>query len=425
MFTSSRGGWHLLQLTFMRIQKSGGVVSKKKSVKNSNQLELPIGEEKSSSESKKKTGGDNPLKGRYETAYTALYMALQIFLTKKGLTAEQLAEKMGGVSVKTVKRHMESMEFVFHIYPQRVEGKTVYMVHDDWKDVSKQSEVLFSCLDTIGLMQIQDYMFSLKSSTAVAPIRKAIRNILDKMPAPIRDNYQRMKKTFFARLPQASDYSGKEAILATIHEAALTQHRIEIDYSSYTSNRRLVREVHPYGITTFDGSFYLHAFDQASKEERCFKLDRIHTAKVLKKTFERSGELDFSKRLQDSFGIFTGDIETVTAIFDAKVATFIKEKKLHESQTLKELPDGRLQATWKVAGTREIKTCLMGFCEHVEVVEPKALRNEIARDISRMLQMYNPSAIAMNPANVGAVAAQTRYTTTPNKDEARRLRAVR
>lgn len=376
-------------------------------------------------EPKKKTGGDNRLKGRYETAYTALYIALQIFLTKKGLTAEQLAEKMGGISIKTVQRHMKSMELLFHIYPGRVEGKTVYMVHDDWKDMSKQSEVLFSCLDTIGLMQMQDYMLSLKSSTAVAPIRKAIKNILDNMPVTARDNYQQMKKSFFARLPQASDYSGKEAILAVIHDAKLTEHRIEIDYYSYSSNRRLKREVHPYGITSYDGSYYLVGFDEGKQEERSFRLDRIYSAKALKKTFKHNLEFDFGKKLQNSFGIFTGKTETVTAIFDAKLAFFIKEKKLHDSQELKELPDGRLQATWKLAGTREIKNRLMGFCEHVEVIEPKALRDEIARDVGRMMNIYNPEVVTDNPANIGVVATRTHYKPLPKKDDEQRLRAVR
>lgn len=376
-------------------------------------------------EEKKKTGGDNPLKGRYETAYTALYMALQIFLTKNGLTAAQLAEKMGGVSEKTVRRHMKSMEFLFHIYPKNKEGRVVYVVDDAYKDLAKQREVLFSCLDTIGLMHMQDYMLSLKSNKAVAPIRKAIKNILDNMPIPLRKNYTRMKEAFFTRLPQSSDYSDKEALLAILQEASLTQHCLEIDYFSYSSNRRLVREVNPYGIMTFDGSYYLYAFDKKSGEERLFKLDRFYAAKALKKTFSRNLEFDFHKTLQNSFGIFTGAVETVTAIFDAKVAYFIREKKWHNSQILEDLPDGRVKATWRVSGTREIKAWLMGFCEHVEIVEPKEFRDEVARDVGKMLQIYNPSAIGMNAANIGAVAVQPRSAASPQKSDARQLRAVR
>ena len=57
---------------------------------------------------------------------------------------------------------------------------------------------------------------------------------------------------------------------------------------------------------------------------------------------------------------------------------------------LKELPDGRVELTVKVAGIVEIRPWIMSWGDAVEVLEPPALRDVVATAVRRLSERYGP-----------------------------------
>ena len=51
--------------------------------------------------------------------------------------------------------------------------------------------------------------------------------------------------------------------------------------------------------------------------------------------------------------------------------------------------DGGVELTMTIAGTVELLSWLLGFGPQVEVMEPPSLREELAREARRMLEIYD------------------------------------
>lgn len=63
----------------------------------------------------------------------------------------------------------------------------------------------------------------------------------------------------------------------------------------------------------------------------------------------------------------------------------LKERCWHPSQKNKKLKDGSLELAFEVAGTKEIKTWILGFGSLAKVLEPAALVKEIKADLGKTL----------------------------------------
>ena len=64
------------------------------------------------------------------------------------------------------------------------------------------------------------------------------------------------------------------------------------------------------------------------------------------------------------------------------------ESPLCENQITRELPDGQVQVEAQVQDTQQLRWWLLGFGDHVEVLAPKALRQEFAEKSARMAERY-------------------------------------
>jgi proteasome accessory factor B len=64
------------------------------------------------------------------------------------------------------------------------------------------------------------------------------------------------------------------------------------------------------------------------------------------------------------------------------------ERRWHPSQKNKKHKDGSLELAFEVAGTKEIKTWIMGFGSLAKVLEPGELVKEIKEELEKALKSY-------------------------------------
>ena len=77
---------------------------------------------------------------------------------------------------------------------------------------------------------------------------------------------------------------------------------------------------------------------------------RIQEAKATAKNFARPQKFSLEKRLRDSFGVQSGQGQHEVVIhFNELVSDYIREKKWHESQELRELEGRRLEFRLKLS----------------------------------------------------------------------------
>jgi proteasome accessory factor B len=74
--------------------------------------------------------------------------------------------------------------------------------------------------------------------------------------------------------------------------------------------------------------------------------------------------------------------------FHKSLTRYLLERRWHPSQKNKKLKNGSLELSFEVAGTKEMKTWILGFGSLAGVLEPASLVNEIKGDLEKSLKSY-------------------------------------
>ena len=104
------------------------------------------------------------------------------------------------------------------------------------------------------------------------------------------------------------------------------------------------RLVDPYHLANINGEWFLFAYDHLRKDMRTFVPARIQKVQMSGQTFVRPQKFSVEKTLRDSFGVHSGDGTFAVAIrFNAAAAPYIREKRWHPSQEVREVKNGGLE----------------------------------------------------------------------------------
>ena len=75
--------------------------------------------------------------------------------------------------------------------------------------------------------------------------------------------------------------------------------------------------------------------------------------------------------------------------FDDKVARYVQRRMWHPTQKFRKVAGG-VEMTMDARGTTEVVSWVLGFGDKARVMEPKALRDQIAAEASRMAAAAGP-----------------------------------
>ncbi len=136
-------------------------------------------------------------------------------------------------------------------------------------------------------------------------------------------------------------------------------------------------------------ALYLMGFDEGRNAIRTFKVERIRTAALTPRTFEPPDPAATTNSLRAAWDIIADqDPVTVVLRFAPRVASRVLEATWHPTQTVAVDPDGSLRWRATVSGTIEIRLWILAWGDDVEVLEPPALRDDVAATLHRALTRY-------------------------------------
>ena len=149
------------------------------------------------------------------------------------------------------------------------------------------------------------------------------------------------------------------------------------------------RIVHPYHVANVNGDWYLFAFDRLRNAVRTFAPARIAKATPTGKTFPRPTDFNLDQLLRDSFGIHSthGEFDVVVR-FNPDVADYIREKRWHPSQQLRELADGGVEIQLRLGSLIEVKRWILGWGASATVIAPDSLRTDIRATAKALATTY-------------------------------------
>jgi proteasome accessory factor B len=214
------------------------------------------------------------------------------------------------------------------------------------------------------------------------PLLSAIKKMEQTLPDTISLNLPDIEQTISFRT-RAEPILNLE-IFDALAKAVAQRQQLELHYRK-PGQPAEPRLVDAYHLANINGEWYLFAYDHARKDLRTFVPARIQSVKPTGKTFERTQKFSLEKRLRDSFGVHSGEGEFEVVIrFNARAADYIREKKWHPSQTLRELKGGGAELKMKLSSLAEVQRWVLSWGGDATVLKPKELAESI-RDAARKI----------------------------------------
>jgi proteasome accessory factor B len=222
------------------------------------------------------------------------------------------------------------------------------------------------------------------------PLLSALRKMEQSLPETISLSLTDIEQTisFRTRAEPILDL----AIFDTLAKATAGGRQVELDYRKPGQQQIERRVVDPYHLANINGEWFLFAFDHLRNDIRTFVPARIKSIRQTGKTFQRRQKFSLEERLRGSFGVHSGEGKfRVVLRFNEKVADYVREKKWHDSQKLRELKKGGVELRMNLSSLVEVERWVLGWGGNAVVIEPPQLAASVRNAAERIVRFSRTS----------------------------------
>jgi predicted DNA-binding transcriptional regulator YafY len=223
------------------------------------------------------------------------------------------------------------------------------------------------------------------------PFHRQLEIAFDKLTGGLKDRIS------FSPAEELSSVSFKNmglgkadlGVFNTLSAAVLKQVEVEFAYRKPGDARISRRTVQPYHLSHRQNLWYLVGHDVERKALRTFALPRIADVSTTKTTFSRPQDFSPESFFSNALGVLGGSGNYQVCVrFAAKVADRVRERVWHESQELRDLPDGDIELTMKLGALPEVESWILSWGADAEVLAPAELRKNIKATVRRLSAQY-------------------------------------
>src|SRR6266705_6761632 len=230
--------------------------------------------------------------------------------------------------------------------------------------------------ELFALLVAEKALQQYRGTTFEKPLLSAFKKMAAALPDTISLNLADWEQTISFRT-SAEPILNLE-IFDTLAQATAQHKQLELTYRKPGRKETEPRVVDPYQLANINGEWFLFGYCHLRKDIRTFVPARILSAQPTGKSFSRPQKFSLEKQLRDSFGVHSGQGEFDVVIrFNARVADYIREKKWHPSQTLRELKGGGAELKMKLSSLAEVERWVLSWGGDAVVVKPTQLAEAV------------------------------------------------
>jgi proteasome accessory factor B len=238
--------------------------------------------------------------------------------------------------------------------------------------------------ELVALMIAEKALEQYRGTNFEKPLVSALKKMAAQLPDTVSFNIAEWDQTISFRT-SAEPILNLE-VFDALAKATAQRKQLRFDYRKPGQKAGETRLVDPYHLANINGEWFLFAFDHARQDIRTFVPPRIANVVATGKIFARPEKFSLEKRLHDSFGVVSGEGSfTVVLRFDEFAAGYIREKKWHPSQELRELKNGGAELRMKLSSLAEVQRWVLGWGGHARVIAPKELAAGVRAAAERIL----------------------------------------
>ena len=316
---------------------------------------------------------------RHDKAAMVIELARRMAASAEGLTLNEMASDMG-VGRRTAERMRDAVLALFPAAEEvsdpptkrwRIRGGLSAFEQaptaEELLELSKAAQALRAAGEIARAQALEGLERKIKSATRSTALNRI---------APDLEALVRAETIAVQAGPRPS---ADEAVLAAIRGAILAGRPLEFTYSRPGAEPRR-RSVAPCGLM-FGRANYLVAADRESARIQTFRLDRMSAVAAGEGSAPPPADFDLAAFANRSFGIYQDEVEDVVLRIAAEGAAEARAWRWHPTQTLEDLPDGRVEVRFTASGLRELAWHLFTWGAQVEIVAPARLKAVMAAEL--------------------------------------------
>lgn len=244
-------------------------------------------------------------------------------------------------------------------------------------------------------------LFLLAGPRATTPeLRAALRKLVRALPEPFRE---RAEAASTAVVHDMMAWSGGRSErpppvhLDAVQNAVIAGRQIVLGYVG-REGPPTSRTVHPLGLATKGGSWYLIADTEAGR--RTFRIDRIQSVEATDDPVIRPHGFE----LADAWQMITTDVErmrtpvVVRALIDRRAMPWLRYAVGTRLRIGMAIHDGRVEVEIRSHNEHLVASELAGLGALVEVLEPAGVRDRLAVIAGELTALYAGAAASANSA---------------------------
>jgi predicted DNA-binding transcriptional regulator YafY len=299
--------------------------------------------------------------------------------------ATQLAAELE-VSTKTVNRDIDFMRDRLDL-PVEYDGSRFGYYYTG--PVSSFPTLQITEGELFALLVAEKALQQYRGTTFEKPLLSAFRKMAASLPDTVSLNLADWEQTISFRT-SAEPLLNLE-VFDALARATAQRRQLRIRYRKPGGVAAEERVVDPYHLANINGEWFLFAFDHLRNDTRTFVPARIQAVVETGRAFARPQGFSLEQRLRGSFAVFSGKGEHEVVIrFSGAVADYVREKRWHPSQQLRELPRGGLELRLRLSSLEEVKRWILSWGGHALAVAPPELTKSVQAAAEKILSLSKP-----------------------------------
>ncbi len=209
------------------------------------------------------------------------------------------------------------------------------------------------------------------------------RKIEAVLPPHLRDEAHYLQNSIRFVSQDLRDDPAVPERLQQLRRAIIECRTVRFRYQARQSEKPGPREADPYGLVHVSGAWYLVAYCHTRRGRRNFRLDRMEQLQILPKKFTRPKNFVLQQDPDSQRTLI------VQAVFDQQIARWVQEARSYFTVAEEQREDG-LWITFAVRHENDLLTWLLGWGQHVRVIEPETLRQRLSAEAEGILRNHPP-----------------------------------
>lgn len=313
------------------------------------------------------------------------WQILQVLEARRtGVSVPELASELES-NVRTIYRDMEALEIAgFPVYSEKAEGVDRWYFVDGYRP---KMPVPLELTELMALSIASDHLKAFDGTVFSEALKSAFGKFRSMLKPEAHVFLEGLGKSFRVGMAGKKDYRRHRETIDVINKALFEKRTVVIRYSS-AKGEALDRRIDPYHVWFMGGTIYVIAYCHERKQIRLFVLDRMEKARLTEDRFEIPEDFSMDEFTKGRFRVMDGDPVEVKIRFTKNLAHYVKERTWHPTQAIEDAPDGSVTLTMTVEGLAEVKSWVMSFGSHAEVVVPVGFRDEVSRELREAAGRY-------------------------------------